>query len=131
MSSVGDLLPTISHLSAPYWDGLREGVLRVQRCQDCGQTWFPPSTHCPQCLSKHIEWHDTTGAGRVWSWVVFHRRYFAGIEPPYNVAFIELDEGPMMMSRILGAAPIHCDMRVVADFSQRIDERPIVTFRAA
>lgn len=33
-------------LSEPFWSGLREGVLRVQRCTHCGQWQFGPEWIC-------------------------------------------------------------------------------------
>ena len=58
----------------------------------------------------------TSGRGRIFSYVVYHRVYHPGFadEVPYAVAVIELDEGPRMISNVVGIAPdkLVCDMKV-------------------
>jgi uncharacterized OB-fold protein len=52
--------------------------------------------------------------------VVFHRIYHTGFanEIPYVVAAVELEEGPRLMSNIIGCDPhtIHCEMPVEVVF---------------
>jgi uncharacterized OB-fold protein len=45
-----------------------------------------------------------SGRGQVFSFVVFHRAYHPAWEGkvPYTVALIELDEGPVMLSNVIG-----------------------------
>jgi uncharacterized OB-fold protein len=126
-------LPSLNRLNRPFFEGARQGELRLQRCDACGHYWFPPSTNCPHCLSKAMTWTPVSGRGRVWSWIVMHQRYFKSFEPdlPYNVAFIKLDEGPFMMSTIVGTPveAIHCDMPVEVTFEPATDEIAIPKFR--
>ena len=71
---------------------------------------------CPHCNSAKWTWTATSGRGRIFSYVVYHRVYHPGFadEVPYAVAVIELDEGPRMISNVIGIAPekLACDMRV-------------------
>jgi len=99
-------LPTITPLNQPYWEGLRRHQLRMQRCDRCGKIWYPPSPLCPQCWSREFTWTALSGRGRVTSWVVFHQSYFKGFdgEIPYNVAEVELDEGPRLMTNIVNVS---------------------------
>jgi uncharacterized OB-fold protein len=48
-----------------------------------------------------------SGRGQVFSFVVFHRAYHPAWEGkvPYTVALIELDEGPVMLSNVVGVDP--------------------------
>lgn len=125
-------LPPISKLTKPFWDGTKAGELRLQTCDDCGKQWFPPSTHCPQCLSRNFKWQAISGRGKVWSWVVFHQRYFKEFadDIPYNVSLIELDEGVMMMSTVRGVPneEIRCDMPVVVAFEDATEEQSVPYF---
>jgi uncharacterized OB-fold protein len=93
-------LPRVREIDKPYWEGCRQGELRLQRCGSCQEWRFPPEPRCPNCLSGEYSWEATTGKGTVWSWIVMHRKYFAGLADllPYNVALIQLDEGPLLMS---------------------------------
>lgn len=94
--------PDITDLNRPYWDGLREGRLRVQRC-GCGHAWLPARRECPSCLRDGARWEDCSGRGSVLSWVVYHTAYHPAFESrlPYHVALVELDEGPRLLSRVL------------------------------
>ncbi len=109
-------LPTITPLNQPYWDSLRRHELRMQRCDKCARVWYPPSPLCPRCWSRQFSWTPLSGRGRVSSWVVFHQPYFKGFESeiPYNVAEVELDEGPRLMTNLVGIAnhDIRAGMRV-------------------
>jgi uncharacterized OB-fold protein len=125
-------LPPITKLNAPFWEGTTQGELRLQTCNECGHQWYPPSTHCPNCLSRDYAWKAVSGRGKVWSWVVFHQRYFKAFEDelPYNVTLIELDEGVMMMSTLRGIEDkdVHCDLPVRVEFEKATDEQSVPYF---
>ena len=63
----------------------------------------PPSSR-PNCLAPEAQWQPMSGRGQVFSFVVFHRAYHPAWEGkvPYTVALIELDEGPVMLSNVIG-----------------------------
>ncbi len=96
-------LPAISSLNKPYWDGLRNRELKLQKCNRCGKIWAPPSPLCPACWSRKFTWTRLSGRGRVSSWVVFHQSYFHSFKSdlPYNVAEVELDEGPRLLTNLV------------------------------
>lgn len=125
-------LPPVTKLNAPFWEGTKKGELRLQTCNECGQRWFPPSSHCPNCLSRDFDWKAVSGRGKVWSWVVFHQRYFKAFadDIPYNVTFVELEEGVMMMSKLEGIEDdqIKCDMPVKVAFEEATDEQSVPYF---
>jgi uncharacterized OB-fold protein len=95
--------PTISDLNRPFWDGCRRGELLLQRCNHCARLRYPASQVCPDCLGSEAQWQPMSGRGKVFSFVVFHRAYHPAWEGkvPYNVALIELDEGPIMLSNVV------------------------------
>ena len=74
-------LPPITRLTKPFWDGCREGELRIQFCNICDKPWFPPAENCPICLREDWEWRTVSGRGTVWAWILMHQRYFPGWEP--------------------------------------------------
>jgi uncharacterized OB-fold protein len=84
----------------PFWDFVQERQLRVQRCQPCGHHWFPPSAGCPACLSEDWEWVPVTGNGTLVSWAVFHKQYFELLPPPYTIAAVALEEGPILVADV-------------------------------
>ena len=96
-------LPEPTPLSQPYWDALKHGRLTFQRCRKCGHAWLPPRAECPECLASEPEWATASGKGRVISWVIYHHAYHEAFRDklPYNVALVELDEGPRLITNIV------------------------------
>ena len=92
------------------------------RCAGCGQFWFPPSQRCRHCLCADFAWVESKGEGRIYSFVVYHRVYHPAFEQdvPYVVAIVELDEGPRLLSNIVGtpAGEVRCDARVRVIFDE-------------
>lgn len=99
------ILPRPTALSQPYWDGCREGVLRLQRCAECTRFQFYPRCICSHCHSARLEWHAVSGRGVLASYTVVQRGISAAYPAPYVVALIDLAEGPRMMSSVIGAEP--------------------------
>ena len=93
--------PRPSLSDAPFWEYARRRELRLQRCSNCRAWRFPPAPVCDQCLSPEAEWAPLSGRGTIYSWIVFHRQYFPALPPPYNVASIELAEGPLFIGNVI------------------------------
>ena len=133
MAEYAKPLPGLRRQNRPFFEGAKQGELRLQRCTSCGHHWFPPSDNCPSCLSFDFEWVTLSGHGRIWSWIVMHQRYFKGFEDdiPYNVAFVELEEGPFLMSTIVDVPfdQIRCDLPVEVVFEDATEEIALPKFR--
>lgn len=118
-------VPVASLESRPYWEGIRQHRLMLPRCDDCRQTWFPPSHLCPACGSKGVGWAESRGRGKVFSYVVFHRAYHPGFaeDLPYAVALVELEEGPRLLGNVVGIPPdqVACEMPVRVTFENVAD----------
>ena len=107
---VGLTAPTIDPdgLSAPYWEGLRQGKLLVQRCARCGQWQFGPEWICHRCHEFDPNWVEVAPRGTVFSW----ERVWHPVHPvlkehgPYLVALVELPHagGVRMLGNLLGDA---------------------------
>ena len=127
-------LPQPTAQSQPYWDACASGELRLQRCDACGAWWFPPAERCPECLGTRWTWTPASGRGRVYSFVVYHRAYHAAFAPdlPYVVALVELEEGPRVISNLVGCAveSVRCDMAVEAVFEQVAEGVHLPKFRS-
>ena len=98
--------PERNALNAPYWDSLARGALTFQRCNSCGHAWLPPRSDCPGCLSADCVWVNAAGGAKLISWVVYHVAFHSAFANrlPYNVAVVELDEGPRLISNVVGVA---------------------------
>jgi uncharacterized OB-fold protein len=113
-------VPELTELNRPFFDGAADGRLRVQECERCHHRWFPPSRRCPACLEATVSWVDVSGKATLWSWIRMHQKYFAGFadELPYLVGFVQLAEGPFMMTSIVDAGPqdLRCDLPMTVVF---------------
>ena len=98
-------LPKIDVWNKPFWDATQEEIFLAQKDAE-GNVWFPPSPVSPFTRSDQWKWVRLSGHGRVASWVVFHQKYFSGFaeDIPYNVALVELKEGPRIITNLVGLA---------------------------
>lgn len=98
-------LPAPDALTRPYWDHARAHRLSVQHCRACGHHQFPPGPVCSACLGEDLDWVVASGHGTLVSWAEFHRAYWPAFadDLPYNVAVVQLEEGPLIVSNLVGA----------------------------
>jgi uncharacterized protein len=112
-------LPEIMTSLKPYWDGAKRHELMVYKCQNCGAYYFPNSD-CMRCDKPKMEWVRARGKGKIYTFVIYHTAYNDKWKDliPYNVAWIELDEGPIIMSNITGCKnkDLYINMPVKAVF---------------
>jgi uncharacterized OB-fold protein len=96
------LLPLVDDDAAPFWEGCRRGVLRMQRCGESGRLIFPPRATSPFAPRVAPEWTEVSGRGSVWSFVVPHPPLLAQFASlaPYNVIAVALEEDPKI--RLIG-----------------------------
>ena len=99
------MLPEPTPETRHFWEGCKDGELRLQRCTECTHSYFPPRAFCPKCGSREVEVYAASGRGVLWSYVINHRpRPDMGTEP-YAIAVVKLEEGPTMMTNIVKADP--------------------------
>lgn len=112
-------MPRIDVWSKPFWDATLEHRF-IAQCDESGNVWFPPGPISPFTGSDRWTWVTLSGQGAVRSWVIFHQKYFPGFsaELPYNVALVQLDEGPQIFTNLVNVAnsDIRVDMRVRVTF---------------
>jgi uncharacterized OB-fold protein len=116
-------LPQPDALTAPFWDACRRRVLEVSACGECRHRFLPPGPCCPRCWSPQLTSQEVSGRGRVYSFAVYRRTYHPGLPAPYVVALVELEEGPRLISNIIGCAPeeVAIDMPVQLRFEDAGD----------
>jgi len=128
--------PRLDGPEQPFWAGLKDRQIRVQRCDDCGRHRFPASRYCPHCHGPHSHWDAVAGDGEVESFCIFHKAYFPGFaaETPYAVIQVRLDSGVRFFSNLAGGADnaeIQIGMRVRAVFEDVDDALTLLKFRTA
>jgi len=93
----------------PFWDAARQGKFLIRGCNSCGKVHWFPRTICPICGSSNTEWREGSGKGTIYTYTVMRRA-----KEPYVLAYVELDEGPRMLTNI-----VDCDFERV-DIGQKV-----------
>lgn len=115
-------IPVPTPETAPYWEGAKAGELRIQRCRECTNAYFYPRPLCPNCGSGDVEWFTASGRATLASYIISERAA-PGFEAPYVIAIVELQEGPRMMTNVVGVDPtpdnLELDMPLMVQFEDR------------
>jgi uncharacterized protein len=130
-------LPSLQeHDTAPFWVATKDQQLRYQKCDDCGTVVWHPRAHCTGCTGGRLSWHTASGRGTVYTFSVVRQSYhpFFRTRVPYAVAWIDLEEGPRLLSNVVGVddptTDIACGQSVVVEWEDH-DEVSIPLFRLA
>ena len=120
--------------SRPFWEGLRHGELRIQRCDACKRAVFYPRAICPHCFSDRLSWFTASGRGTIYSYTVVHQAFGSFAEEvPFVIALVELEEDVRMMTRIVDAPRerIAIGAPVQVTFQTMTEELTLPYFRLA
>ncbi len=120
-------------LDAPFWHGLREERLLLQRCNACQRFQWGPEWICHRCLSFDLDYRQTDPLGIIYS----YERVWHPVHPalkdqgPYLVVLVELPgaDGVRLVGNLLGdpRAPIAIGSRVKGVFEHHNDTDPVFT----
>jgi uncharacterized OB-fold protein len=128
------LVPSPSPETQPYWDGLNEGRLRLQRCADCGKIRHYPRPMCDACWSMNVDWVDAAGTGTVHSWTITHYAFHPGFKGdlPYVLLTVDLPEGVRMNAQARGIDPsaLRVGLPVVVAFDRVREGLTLPVFEA-
>jgi uncharacterized protein len=116
-------IPQITDENGAFWTGGRDGELLIIRCTSCGYWIHPPAPRCPQCLSDAVEPQAVSGRGTVYSYTINRQAWVPGLEVPFVIAMVELDEQPglRLMTNIVNCPPeeVEIGMPVEVAFVER------------
>ena len=85
-------LPQLTRETEAFWTGGRLGQLLIQRCANCGRYQHPPLPICSVCHTESVAPAPVSGLGRVKTYTVNHQAWLPGLDQPFVIAAIELDE---------------------------------------
>jgi uncharacterized OB-fold protein len=135
MDAYEKLVPSPTPETQPYWDGLLQGRLRLQRCADCGKIRHYPRPMCDACWSMNTDWVDASGNGTVHSWTITHYAFHPGFKGdlPYVLLTVDLPEGVRMNAQARGIDPsqLRVGLPVVVAFDPVKADLTLPVFKAA
>jgi len=119
-----------------FWAATKDKQLKYQPCKNCKTIVFYPRRHCTGCTGGQLEWKVASGKGTVYTYSVVRQSYhpFFRHKIPYAVAWIDLDEGPRILSNVIGVndplKDIKIGMKVEVEWEEH-EELNIPLFRPA
>jgi uncharacterized OB-fold protein len=132
-SQVTKPLPVVTLETVPYWEGCKRHELLIQRCFTCGEHQFYPRLYCAKCFADRVEWVRASGRAKVTTFTIVRRPVSPAFadEIPYVVALVTLEEGPTMMTNIVGCPPdqVKMGMLVAVTFEDWTEEISIPKFK--
>lgn len=134
MANQDRIIPQPTPETKHYWEGAKAGELRLQTCNSCNHTYFPPRPFCPACGSRDVKVIKASGKGRLYSYIINHLPA-PGYTPPFVVAVVELEEGPRVMTNIVDCPQtpeaMELDMPLEVTFEHLDDEISLPQFKPA
>ena len=126
--------PRVTVENEPFWSATRKGVLVLPRCQRCKRYLWYPKTFCSACGTVGVDWVQASGTGTVYSYTVVHTTRAVGPYAdavPYVLAYVELDEGPRMMTNIVDCPEesVYIGQRVTVVFDDTCEGPALPRFR--
>lgn len=92
MTQFQRILPRLDALNEAFWTGGKNGLLRILQCQDCDHYLHPPGPVCPKCFGRNMEPQSVSGKGKLFSFTINAKPWAPGMDVPYVVAIVELEE---------------------------------------
>lgn len=81
-------------------EAIAAGRAVIARCSSCGETFWHPRAHCPNCGSRGVELVAPSGPARVYTATTNHRPRGGGDAPPVQLGYIEFPEGVRMLATL-------------------------------
>lgn len=112
--------PRVTPPTEEYWTAVSKGEFLVRTCDSCGSVHYYPRRICPHCGSNETRFVKGSGKGRVYTYSVMRRAKI-----PFVIAYVELEEGPKMVSHIVNCDPeaVQIGQSVVMTFVKTKDEK--------
>lgn len=127
--------PSFSDLGAAdptteaFWQACAGRRLVLQRCTACGTFQHYPRPFCLTCQSDAVDWVEAAGSGTVYSVATMRVPVVDDLPPPYQIALVDLDEGPRLLTSIDGGAARIGDRVTVAWRERAGGLPPVPVFR--
>jgi hypothetical protein len=134
MPEVKKQLPVITESNKAFWEAARRHELVAYRCLNCGALYLQ-QIDCVACGSPRMEWVKVSGRGEVFTFCIYHQPFHPAWKDdiPYNVAYVKLEEGPLLMTNIVGCdnKDIYIGMPVEVIFEDVAAEVTLPKFKPA
>ena len=116
MSALPAPAPPVNDETEPFWAALGTGRLELPVCDACGHHIWYPRTWCPVCQGDSVTWTTLSGRGTVYARTILHKAMGPwGAAAPFVIAYVELDEGPRVLTNVVTDDPTTVDVGSLVD----------------
>ena len=132
MSQLPAPRPLVTSANEAFWNATAQGRLVLQKCSSCGTVAWPHRRHCPACWTETLVEFDASGRGTVYSFTIVRKGQMDYKDAaPFVIAYVELDEGPRVMTNIVECEPdkVTVDMPVEVVFHDTGHGNALYRFR--
>lgn len=108
-------------VTQPFWVGARIGQLMIPHCGACDRWQWPVRYRCVNCGGMP-DWKAASGRGTLLAWSEIRRPPRPELKAlgPYVIVFVQLEEGPRILTRLTRPArsclqagqPVRCSFEV-------------------
>jgi len=97
-----------------FWAATKDKKFTYQQCDSCNTIVFYPRRHCTGCTDGTLQWKTSKGRGTIYTFSVVRQSYhpFFRNQVPYAVAWIDMDEGPRILSNVVGVKDPLNDLKI-------------------
>ena len=132
MPDIKKQLPFITESNKVFWDAAKRHELVTYKCINCG-TYYAEAVDCATCESPRMEWVKVSGRGEVFTFCIYQQSFHPAWKDdiPYNVAYVKLVEGPLLITNIVGCEnkDIYIGMPVEVVFEDVTEEVTLPKFK--
>ncbi|MDR3448607.1 MAG: OB-fold domain-containing protein [Alphaproteobacteria bacterium] len=127
-SSAAEAAPEALGPTAYHRSELAKGRFVIQRASNSGRCFFYPRNFEPGTGDADFTWIEPSGRAVVYSTTPVWRRPEQG--GTFNIALVDLEEGPRMLTRIVGIDPeaVEIGMNVIASIED-VEGQTLVVYR--
>ncbi|HLZ69368.1 MAG TPA: Zn-ribbon domain-containing OB-fold protein [Dehalococcoidia bacterium] len=107
-------LPLITPENERFWQGCKAHELWLRFCNACAKPYYYPRDICPMCGSRDVSWQQMSGRGTLHTFAIVHRAPTPAFreDVPFVTAMVDLEEGPRLLTNLVGIAPDPAQIRV-------------------
>lgn len=110
-SSLPAPAPVVHPDAASFWEATGRHEFLVPRCNTCGKSFWYPRPICPFCHAQDVALVAASGHATLHSFTITAKGIGAYQDAgSYVLAFVELAEGPKMLTNIVDCDP--SDLRI-------------------
>jgi uncharacterized OB-fold protein len=132
MAEIKKQLPLVTGYNKAFWEAARRHELVAYQCLNC-DAFYSQQIDCAACDSPRMKWVKVSGKGEVFTFCIYQQPFHPAWKDdiPYNVAYVKLEEGPLLMTNIVGCEnkDIYIGMPVEVTFEDVTEEVTLPKFR--